>query len=72
MKRSRKPQKHVLTLLPLLLLAAALLRFAVFPDAPAISLDEIPEYAGTPYVELDGNLPSFSQGGADRRLLRNI
>ena len=61
MKRSRKPQKHVLTLLPLLLLAAALLRFAVFPDAPAISLDEIPEYAGIPYVELDGNLPSFSQ-----------
>lgn len=53
--------KDVLTLLPLLLLAAALLRFAVFPDAPAISLDEIPEYAGTPYVELDGNLPSFSQ-----------
>ena len=31
-------------------------------SAPAIPLSEIPEYSGTPYVEVNGNRPCFSTG----------
>ena len=27
----------------------------------SVSLDQIPEYSGSPYVEIDGNIPSFSE-----------
>lgn len=30
-------------------------------SAPPVSLEEVPAYAGEPYVELDGNVPAFSQ-----------
>lgn len=30
-------------------------------SAPSVSLEEVPAYAGEPYVELDGNVPDFSQ-----------
>lgn len=30
-------------------------------NAPSISLDQVPEYSGTAYVELEGNVPDFSK-----------
>lgn len=30
-------------------------------SAPSISLSEVPEYTGEPYVEIDGNQPDFSE-----------
>lgn len=27
----------------------------------SVSLDQLPEYSGSPYVEIDGNIPSFSE-----------
>ena len=30
-------------------------------NVPSISLDQVPEYSGTAYVELEGNAPEFSQ-----------
>ncbi len=43
------------------LLCAVLLLFTscVGEPAPVVSLDSIPAYSGTPYVELDGNQPNF-------------
>ena len=35
------------------------------PDSTIISTDEIPEYQGQPYVELNGNLPDFEDYDAD-------
>ena len=29
-------------------------------SAVSVSLEEVPAYSGSPYVELDGNLPGFS------------
>ncbi len=34
---------------------------AAGPDAPVISLDEIPPYAGEPYVLVNGNTPYFTE-----------
>ena len=47
------------TALPLLLLLVLLAGCA--RQAPPISLEEVPEYAGDPWVELDGNVPSFTE-----------
>ena len=30
-------------------------------NVPSISLDQVPEYSGTAYVQLEGNVPEFSQ-----------
>lgn len=63
MKRTRKRSNP---LLPILALCAALgvgvFRFYLAPasDAPAVSLEDVPAYSGTPYVELDGNVPAFT------------
>lgn len=46
----------------LLLLAA--IRFFLFPpgeSVPALSLTDVPEYAGEPYVVLNGNVPLFTE-----------
>ena len=45
--------------LSLLLLLALLASCAV--RGPDISLEEVPEYTGDPWVELDGNVPSFTE-----------
>ena len=63
MKRTRKRSNP---LLPILALCAALgvgvFRFYLSPasGAPAVSLEDVPAYSGTPYVELDGNVPAFT------------
>ena len=50
----------------LLALCAALgvgvFRFYLSPasDATAVSLEDVPTYSGAPYVELDGNVPAFT------------
>lgn len=59
-RRKRKQKKNPLGLLLVLLLCAGagLLRWYL---QPAISIDEIPPYAGTPYVEIDRNQPGFTE-----------
>ena len=63
MKRTRKRSNP---LLPLLALCAALgigvFRVYLSPaaDTPAVSLEDVPAYSGAPYVELDGNVPAFT------------
>ncbi len=32
---------------------------ALFPEEESFQLDEVPEYAGSPYVEINGNVPEF-------------
>ena len=46
-----------------LLLLLVLIRFLFFsPEpVPAISLDQIPAYSGAPYVEINGNIPAFTE-----------
>lgn len=63
----RKTRKKKLTpgqaVLLLLVCAAALLaRWYLEPAAAgtAVSLEDIPDYAGTPYVEIDRNQPAFT------------
>ncbi len=34
---------------------------AALPEAPVISLDEVPAYAGEPYVAINGNVPYFTE-----------
>ena len=63
MKRTRKRSNP---LLPILALCAALgvgvFRFYLSPASgvPAVSLEDVPAYSGAPYVELDGNVPAFT------------
>ena len=38
------------------------------PPRQAVSLDELPEFSGDPFVEVNGNVPSFSE--AERDLAR--
>ena len=54
------------------LILLAVIRFFLFPASETatiqtISLDQVPEYAGEPYVVLNGNLPQFTEDdyGAD-------
>lgn len=46
-----------------LLLLLALVRFLFFPPepVPVISLDQIPDYSGAPYVQINGNVPQFEE-----------
>ena len=46
-----------------LLLLLALVRFLFFsPEpVPVISLDQIPDYNGAPYVQINGNIPQFTE-----------
>ena len=61
MKRTRKRSRPLLPLLALCAaLAAGVFRIYVLPSSPAISLEDVPAYSGEPYVELDGNVPSFT------------
>lgn len=36
----------------------------------SVSLDQIPEYSGSPYVEINGNIPSFSDEKKRRTCIR--
>lgn len=54
------------SLLALLLLLSALVSCGTQP--PVVSLEEIPEYAGQPYVEVEGNVPGFTQEDQERIL----
>ena len=46
-----------------LLLLLALIRFLFFSPEPipTISLDQIPAYSGSPYVQINGNIPQFNE-----------
>lgn len=35
------------------------------PPRQAVSLDELPEFSGDPFVEVNGNVPSFSEAERD-------
>ena len=59
-RRNRKPLNLLSAVVfVLLLMLFAWLRIQVQDEAPSISLSEIPEYAGEPYVILQGNQPDF-------------
>ena len=45
----------------LLVLAAALFALLAAQDKTPISLDEIPAYTGEAYVEINGNVPFFTE-----------
>lgn len=56
--------KRALPYLPLLLLLLLLFAWLAARDtspAAPISLDEVPAYSGDPYVEINGNVPFFTQ-----------
>ena len=48
-------------LLPLLIVLLLPLAACDAPPAAPISLDEVPAYSGEPYVEINGNVPYFTQ-----------
>lgn len=56
--------KNRIILLSLIVLLAAALSGCIGMDVEdvsvSISLDEVPEWSGEPFVEIDGNVPSFS------------
>ena len=64
MAKRRKKSKQKIDLRQVLALAVVciggLLGWWKLQPETAASLDEIPEYSGTPYVELEGNRPDFS------------
>ena len=55
----KRLSQTLLTLLLLLSLTACQLLQSA--PQPAISLEAVPDYAGEPWVELEGNVPSFTQ-----------
>lgn len=45
----------------LLIICTVIFTACTAPEAPRISVSDIPQYENSPYVELDGNIPSFSE-----------
>ncbi|MGN1166890.1 MAG: DNA/RNA non-specific endonuclease [Lachnospiraceae bacterium] len=71
-KRTRKNKKHhmqkklifIVVLLLLMVdryLASSDLEFSAKTETEGVSLDEIPEYEGEPYVVIDNNIPEFDE-----------
>ena len=58
--------KSVLVVLALFFIAVfqGFMDIATAPEAPVVSLSAIPAYSGAPYVEVDGNVPYFTDDEA--------
>ena len=59
----RKTKKTKLSPKATLLLAVLVMIYTLARPylVPAVSIDEVPEYDGIPYVEIDGNQPGFEE-----------
>ena len=62
-KRYTKKRKRIQFKLPLAVIVLVISFFGAryWTEQPAISLADIPEYYGDPYVALNGNIPDFSE-----------
>ena len=61
MKRKLKRTKHLLSAALVVLAMLAAMWFSKENAAPAIDLNDIPDFNGTAYVEINGNLPYFTE-----------
>ncbi len=60
-KRKQKLTPKQMAAMLVLCIGAVLARWYLEPEAVPATLDDIPEYSGAPYVELNGNEPSFTK-----------
>ena len=71
-QKARRPRSRANNILRLFIVLLALLlyvaieygwldRYLGYQRDTSISLDEIPEYSGEPYVEINGNVPEFTE-----------
>ena len=58
-KRRKKSQLRALLAVVVLVISFFGARY--WAEQPSISLEDIPEYSGDPYVALNGNIPDFSE-----------
>lgn len=59
--QSRHTKIHPLLALLLLILVAAAAHFLNPADAQTVSMGDIPAYSGSPYVEINNNIPGFEE-----------
>ena len=60
-RRKQKLTPGQMALVVIICIGAAVARYYLEPEPPSYSMDELPEYAGEPYVEINGNEPNFTR-----------
>ena len=61
MKRGMKHSKYSLIASAIILVIVVAVWLCDWQQAPVIDLQQIPEFSGTPYVQINGNVPYFTE-----------